>query len=247
MELNGEDVSAYEPSTSFIQLGKPPHTNRINIFTNLDLDAPVFPLCDPHITEPRSPNDLTSPGKDVSNSVDDDAPILPTNDEEGISDNLFDFTDQLQNPGCDPTLANTPFPDRLGSCIDYWKSINAPAYIIKALKEGIDIGLVPDIIEDLLPPNGINKRNMKWDNPDHLKAAQHLVRELTTRGIVGLRPTRARINLGIFLIIKPNGKYRFILNGRPLSPYLTKKNFNYELLQKFLDGGVSEWQFPRKT
>ena len=74
-----------------------------------------------------------------------------------------------------------------------------------------------------------------------------LVRELTTRGIVGLRPPRARLTLGIFLMSKPNGKYRFILNGRPLSPYLTKTNFNYELLQKFLDGGVSEWQFPRKT
>ena len=87
-----------------------------------------------------------------------------------------------------------------------------------ALEKGIDIGLVPNI-KDLLPLNGINKRNMKWENPEHLEAVQHLVKELATRGIVGLRPTRARmINLGIFLIIKPNGKFRFILNGRPLSP-----------------------------
>ena len=67
------------------------------------------------------------------------------------------------------------------------------------------------------------------------RRVQHLVKELATRGIVGLRPTRARVNLGIFLIIKPNGKFRFIFNGRPLSPYLIKTNFNYELLQKFLD------------
>ena len=54
---------------------------------------------------------------------------------------------------------------------------------------------------------------MKWENPKHLKAVQRLVKELATRGITEERQTRARINLGIFLIIKPNGKFRFILNG----------------------------------
>ena len=137
MELNGEDVSMHEPSTSFIQLGKPPHTNRAVIFTNLDLAAPVFPMCDPHITEPRSPNDLTIPGKNVSEPVFLDAPNLPTNEE---TTNLFDFTDQLRDPGSDPLLTDTlPFPDRLGRCLNFWKSINAPIYIITALEEGIDI------------------------------------------------------------------------------------------------------------
>ena len=130
----------------------------------------------------------------------------------------------VTQPGRDPPLTDTlPFPDRLGRCMDFWKSINAPAYVITALEEGIDIGLVPNI-EDLLPLSGINKRNMKWENPEHLEAVQHMVKELATRGIVGLRPTRVRINLGIFLIVKPNGKFRFILNGRPLSGSLSDQN-----------------------
>ena len=62
------------------------------------------------------------------------------------------------------------------------------------------------------------------------------VAELLRRSIVGKRSTRARINLGIMLIAKPDGKYRFIWNGKPLSPYLTKTDFSYELLSRFLEG-----------
>ena len=95
---------------------------------------------------------------------------MPTNED---TTNLFDFTDHLHDPGTDPPLTDTLlFPDRLGRCLNFWKSINAPTYIITALEEGIDIGLVPDI-EDLLPLNGINKRNMKWENPEHLEAAAY--------------------------------------------------------------------------
>ena len=77
---------------------------------------------------------------------------------------------------------------------------------------------------------------MKWESPAHLSTCQTLVRELTARGITGKRSTRARINLGIFLITKPNGKHRFIWNGMALPPYLKKTDFSYELLQRFLDG-----------
>ena len=151
------------------------------------------------------------------------------------SANLIDLAEQIPNPGCDPPPDNIPFPDRLGRQIKFWESIHAPAHILKALEEGVDIGLVDDI-ESVLPTNGINKQNMKWESPAHLSTCQSLVKELTARGITGKRSTRARINLGIFLITKPNGKHRFIWNGKALSPYLKKTDFSYELLQRFLDG-----------
>ena len=72
-------------------------------------------------------------------------------------------------------------------------------------------------------------------SPAHLRTCQKLVKELTDRGITGQRLTRARINLGIFLITKTNGKQRFIWNGKALSAYLKKTDFSYELLQRFLD------------
>ena len=43
------------------------------------------------------------------------------------------------------------------------------------------------------------------------------VAELVKRFIVGKRITRARINLGIMLITKPDGTFRFIWNGKPLA------------------------------
>ena len=57
------------------------------------------------------------------------------------SANLIDLAEQLQNPGCDPPPDNIPFPDRLGRQIKFWESIHAPAHILKALEEGVDIGL----------------------------------------------------------------------------------------------------------
>lgn len=38
------------------------------------------------------------------------------------------------------------------------------------------------------------------------------------------------------LIAKPDGKFLFIWNGKPLSPFLIKTNFLYELLSRFFDG-----------
>ena len=68
------------------------------------------------------------------------------------------------------------------------------------------------------------------------QALQKLVLELYKRRIVNKRQTRARVNLSVFLIAKPGGKYRFIWNGKPLSPYLDKTAFSYELLSRFLEG-----------
>ena len=51
----------------------------------------------------------------------------------------------------------------LGQQIKFWETIHAPQHILTALKEGIDIGLIDDI-ESLLPKNGINKPNMKWES-----------------------------------------------------------------------------------
>ena len=62
------------------------------------------------------------------------------------------------------------------------------------------------------------------------------IAELAKRFIIGKRMTRARINLGIMLIAKPDGTFRFIWNGKPLAKYLVKTDFAYELLSRFLDG-----------
>ena len=66
-------------------------------------------------------------------------------------------------------------------------------------------------------------------SPDHFLSPAE-------RGIVNKRQTRARVNLSVFLTAKPGGKYRFIWNGKPLSPYLDKTAFSYELLSRFLEG-----------
>ena len=151
------------------------------------------------------------------------------------NENLVDL-DHISHPGTDPPDDSVPFPDRLQTQIEFWRSIHAPAHIIQALgEEGVDIGLIPDI-ERHLPPGGINRPNMPCTSMSQVTTRREKVAELLRRSIIGKRSTRARINLGIMLIAKPDGKYRFIWNGKPLSPYLTKTDFSYELLSRFLEG-----------
>ena len=117
----------------------------------------------------------------------------------------------------------------------FWESINPPHYIIESLKDGVDIGLIPDI-ENHLPPDGINRPNMPCTTKAQEMARWSKVAELAKRFIIGKRMTRARINLGIMLVTKPDGTFRFIWNGKPLAKYLVKTDFSYELLSRFLDG-----------
>ena len=60
------------------------------------------------------------------------------------NENLVDL-DHISHPGTDPPDDSVPFPDRLQTQIEFWRSIHAPAHIIQALEEGVDIGLIPDI------------------------------------------------------------------------------------------------------
>ena len=152
-------------------------------------------------------------------------------------DNLVDLENLIQNPGTDPPDEDCPFSDRLGRQINFWKSIHAPEHIITALDEGVDIGLV-DNIEDLLPPHGISRPSFHNKDPILHAAMLAIVRQLGSRGITSQRDSRARVNCPVMLRIKPNGKYRFIWNGRPLSPYLKKFDFTYERLNQMLDGIV---------
>ena len=150
-------------------------------------------------------------------------------------DNMVDL-DQLIHPGTDPPGKDTPFPDRLHSSMAFWESINPPHYILESLKDGVDIGLIPDI-ENHLPPEGINRPNMPCTTKAQEMARWAKIAELAKRFIIGKRMTRrARINLGIMLIAKPDGTFRFIWNGKPLAKYLVKTDFSYELLSRFLDG-----------
>ena len=81
----------------------------------------------------------------------------------------------------------------------FWGSINPPHYyIMKSLKDGVDIGLIPDI-ENHLPPEGINRPNMPCTTKAQEMARWAKIAELARRFIIGKRMTRARINLGIII------------------------------------------------
>ena len=209
MELCGLDVSAFESTGKFFELGRPPQVFEVVAMNNGNGD----------------PSGLVIPVEPIN--IPDETYILG-------EDNCIDLEAQIRNPGSDPPDPNTLFSERLSRQIEFWKSINAPAVVIKAIEEGVDIGLV-DNVDELLPPGGINRRNRKW-SADEIVAVRNLVRELTVRGITGQRSTRAKVNCGIMLVLKPNGKYRFIWNGKSLSPFLKKTDFSYEQLNKFLDG-----------
>ena len=188
---------------------------------------------------PESITAVEYPGTDppTENIIPVEVSAMPTPDgpEDLSYENLVDLTSLVEHPaGTDPP-DDTFFPDRLSKQLEFWKSINAPAYIIKQLEEGVDVGLIPDI-EKYLPPEGLNRTNTSVNSPELKQALQKLVLELYKCRIVNKRQTRARVNLSVFLIAKPGGKYRFIWNGKPLSPYLDKTAFSYELLSRFLEG-----------
>ena len=105
---------------------------------------PVEPLHQPSL--PVLPNPLKKPRLDTY----DPPRSCPAEPE----DNMVDL-DELIHPGTDPPGNNTPFPDRLRSSMAFWESINPPHYIMESLRDGVDIGLIPDI-ENHLPPEGIN-------------------------------------------------------------------------------------------
>ena len=131
-ELNGADLSQHEPDFRFFRLGKPP--------THHSLVAPSIIMLPATITAVEHPG--TDPPAENFILVEDRA--MPTPDDPGdlANDNLVDLTSLVELPGTDPP-DNTFFPDRLSAQIEFWMSINAPAYIIKQLEERVDVGLTP--------------------------------------------------------------------------------------------------------
>ena len=253
MEMRGEDISHLEPPIRRFFQFKPP-THGPHWVPIIPDDLPwTSPEYEPSVIfgdEPKvSPSGVSKPHQVIpahstlppekEDHKSTEATAVYSQDDEGICmdddvDNLVDL-DQISHPGTDPPDDSVPFPDRLQTQIEFWRSIHAPTHIIQALEEGVDIGLIPDI-ERHLPPEGINRPNMPCTSMSQVTTRREKVAELLRRSIVGKRTTRARINLGIMLIAKPDGKFRFIWNGKPLSPYLTKTDFSYELLSRFLEG-----------
>ena len=162
----------------------------------------------------------------------------PPNDKDEHTENTVDITQMttIEIPSDDP-LADVPFSDRLSACKDFWEQeIKAPRHILDALDNGVDIGLIPDI-ENQLPPEGIWVKNRSHSPPEE-DALRNQVEMMLARGLAqktyqNLRP---RICLGLFLEQKPDGRYRILWNGKPLTDFLIKTEFSYEQLRRFLEG-----------
>ena len=139
----------------------------------------------------------------------------------------------------DPIPISVAFPDRLLHARDFWEhTIHAPREVLNWIDEGVTIGLVEGAEEIIREQGGIWRGNGPV-TPEESQIRWDLVDELIRSGFVQERSSPCLVNLGVFLIKKPDGRYRFILNGRPLSEFLTKTDFSYETLVDFLNGVLS--------
>ena len=223
MELEGVDISHLEPSFQFHALGRPP-THVINPGITTKPDTTPHPSLHP----PTVDNQATPPLRTTTDEGNDSG--YESEDTTDIT-NLVD----LSLPAIDD-MGGIPFPDRLGACKSFWKdTIKAPLHILTALEEGVDIGLV-DNVEDLLPKTGIFIPN-RVKNQDELAIIRDTITELVKKGIAGrtLNNIRPRICLPLFLLAKPDGRFRVIWNGKALKDFLKKTGFSYELLARFLE------------
>ena len=247
MELEGVDISHLEPSYQFHTLGKPPTSGSFHHHHILEEKLPTEIINEAAHSTPLQP----PPGQIPMGNTDTDTmttkdPLItiPTTfqhaEEEDSGYESEDTTDitnlvDLSIPEVDD-MGGIPFPDRLGTCKKFWKdTIKAPQRILTALEEGVDIGLV-DNIEDLLPKAGIFIPN-RVKTAAELDIMKATVTELVKKGIAGRTPgnQRPRICLPLFLLAKPDGRYRVIWNGKALKDFLKKTGFSYELLTRFLE------------
>ncbi|XP_068104139.1 uncharacterized protein [Hyperolius riggenbachi] len=129
-----------------------------------------------------------------------------------------------RSPKASTSDARLKVGGRLSRFYPEWRKITSNQFILDLIKDGYKIRFIKK------PPVRFVKTLMPKDREARM-ALQELLRDMMDRNVIKEVPPQER-NRGfysrIFLIKKPTGKFRMILNLKPLNPFIVYEKFRME-------------------
>ncbi|XP_068136523.1 tyrosine-protein kinase RYK isoform X1 [Hyperolius riggenbachi] len=113
---------------------------------------------------------------------------------------------------------------RLGYFLPHWKTITKSPFILNLIKRGYHIAF-----QTKPPRKFVVTKPLSL--PQHQTALKEIIADMLDRHVVSVVPVTQRgegFYSKIFLVQKPSGKYRIILNLKPINPYIKYEKFRME-------------------